>query len=144
MSGPSTIKSSTYCSNKEIKIETDGLTGNVTFLAPKISLKKNHNFTAHQNGVVVFATSDEELVLNTNGTTFNGFIFHPGNTTSPTSPCPGLGAGPGSGPGADLDPGASLQTSTVRSSPGDPARRTTTSAPGACLRALVRPSCTVR
>jgi hypothetical protein len=88
MSGPTTIKSGVYCSGKEIKVETDGLTGNVTFLAPKISLKKNHNFTANQNNVVVFATGDDELVLNTDGTTFTGFIFHPGDTDSPSDTCP--------------------------------------------------------
>ena len=82
------INTGTYCSDKEIKIEADNLRGRVTFLAPKIALKKGHDFTAHQNNVVVFATGAEEMVLNTDGSTFRGFLFHPGNTVSPDSDCP--------------------------------------------------------
>ena len=83
-----TIESGTYCANKEIIVDIDGLRGTVTFLAPKISLKKGHVFTAHSNGVVIFATGTEELVLNTDNTTFTGIIFHPGNSTSSISDCP--------------------------------------------------------
>jgi hypothetical protein len=84
----STINSGTYCATKEIIVDIDGLHGTVTFLAPKVSLKKGHHFTAHSNGVVIFATGTDELVLNTDNTTFVGFIFHPGNSVSATSDCP--------------------------------------------------------
>jgi Putative Flp pilus-assembly TadE/G-like len=88
MSGPTTIKSAVFCSDKEIKVEGDGFSGNVTFLAPKISLKKNHNFIARSNNVVFFATGDDELVVNTDGSTFTGFLFHPGDSDSPSDTCP--------------------------------------------------------
>jgi hypothetical protein len=82
------ITPGTYCASKEIKVEQDGAKGNVTFLAPKISLKKGHDFTARQQGVVIFATDVEEMVLNTDNSTFRGILFHPGGAATPDSPCP--------------------------------------------------------
>jgi Putative Flp pilus-assembly TadE/G-like len=84
----STINSGVYCSDKEIKVETDNLTGTVTFLTPKLALKKGHDFRAFANNVVVFGTGTDEMVLNTDNSTFRGFLFHPGNSPSPTSDCP--------------------------------------------------------
>jgi Flp pilus assembly protein TadG len=75
-----TIQSGVWCSDGQIAINGNSLSGNVTFIAKSFNLSGNsENFTPYStaNGLLFYQTGSTSMVINGNSFVNNGSIFCP-------------------------------------------------------------------
>jgi hypothetical protein len=73
-----TIPSGVYCASELFELNANGVTGEITVLAPKIITDgDNQQLSPFLHEVLFFATGTTEMVLNGNGYDWEGIIFHP-------------------------------------------------------------------
>jgi Putative Flp pilus-assembly TadE/G-like len=73
-----TIPPGVYCATESFTSNGDGISGNITVIAPEIQVDGNHqHFTPYANDVLFFATGTKDMVLNGDNFTWEGIIFHP-------------------------------------------------------------------
>ena len=75
---PQTIPAGVYCATEEFKANGNNQTGNITVLAPKITINgDNQRFTPFMEGLLFYATGTDEMILDGNNFNWTGTIFHP-------------------------------------------------------------------